>query len=108
MLRITLLENKRTFLVPLFFDFCVLGSEVSWFSVSKFLGFKVSKICRISFSCLQEEIVPASKIFKISLYGSPGFFGALFSKNVNKLEFQLFEIYKHNISQKGSRLFLIF
>ncbi len=49
-------------------------------------------------SCFQDDIGPISKIFEICLDGSSSFVGAVFPKNVNHLEFEIFEICKNNIS----------
>ena len=60
-------------LVSLFVSVMVLAFG---FLASKSLGFKVSKIYRVSISCLLEEIDPISKFFKKSQYGYPACVGA--------------------------------
>ena len=76
------------------FGFLVLGFLVSCFLVYWFIGFKVSKIYQISISCFLIDIDHISKLFKILLNGSAGFFGATFSKIVNKWIYDFFTFVK--------------
>ena len=79
------------FLVSKFLCFRVSSFLVSWCQmVSKFLGFKVSKIYQMLISCFQEKIGPISKIFKILLDGSTGFVGARLFEYCQHLRFPKF------------------
>ena len=79
----------QRFLFSWFHSFLVswlLGFEVSWF-----LGFKVSNICHFfPFHVFLIDIDLISKIFKISLDVSSGFFGARIFENCQRLGFPNF------------------
>ena len=56
----------------------MLRGKGSWFLG---LGFKISKITRLQFSCFLEDIEPISKIFKNILDGSSGLLGTSIFQN---------------------------
>ena len=93
----------KTFLGFLFFCFMVPEFKNLWFYCSLVLwfhGFLASKVHRVSISCFQEDLDLISNVFKISLYGSSGFFGASLFENYHCLDFPKFDICKNHIFSK--------
>ena len=76
------IEMLRGSLVYWFIGFWLLG-----FKLSKFLGFKFSKIYQSSISCILGYIDPISENLKFLLDGSSGLFGAPLCQQKSKCWF---------------------